>query len=274
MNSDATIKIKETLENLFDIQFDVIGGTSFGDAWFTIRPFNIEQELFEINVRFKNKLRIIIEVNPEKYAAFSIKDMQLASPNQKSNFVEYAKVLETMNASIEFFINDELCNLNSPETWPAEWKKYRFRLSKSPVCGENELFDELEITTRWTKIVVGMFLSLLDVVPLEENNYMEGGVKRIEVNRYERNPINRELCLASNGYRCAICGFDFEEKYGDIGHDYIHVHHIVPVSKAEGTYEINPVTELIPVCPNCHAMLHRKDPPLLPVELQIIINKK
>ena len=87
MNSDATIKIKETLENLFDIQFDVIGGTSFGDAWFTIRPFNIEQELFEIKVRFKNKLRIIIEVNPEKYAAFSIKDMQLASPNQKSNFV-------------------------------------------------------------------------------------------------------------------------------------------------------------------------------------------
>lgn len=271
MNKDAANIIKKNLEDLFDIQFDVTGGTSYKDAWFIIRPSNEEQELFEIRVRFKNQLRIIIEVIPERYAAFSINDMGKASIGKKNNFIEYAKILEAMDARIEFFINDKLCDLKTFNEWPTEWNKYRLRLSKSPVYKEQEEFDELTITIKWMKIVVGMFLSLLNVVPIEDNNYMEGGVKKVEINRYERNPINRELCLAFNGYCCAICGFDFEKTYGAIGHDYIHVHHIIPVSRMKEAYEINPVKDLIPVCPNCHAMLHRKEPPLLPEELRVML---
>ena len=119
--------------------------------------------------------------------------------------------------------------------------------------------------------MAGMFLSLLNVTQIEPDEHLEGGLNRIETNRYERNPVNRELCLLANGYKCKICGFDFERYYGKIGHHFIHVHHIVPVSKWTEAYKIDPVTELIPVCPNCHAMLHKSDPPYTPDELRNMI---
>ena len=106
---------------------------------------------------------------------------------------------------------------------------------------------------------------------IEDQAHFEGGLTRVEVNKYERNPVNREICLAANGYKCKICGFDFEKTYGEIGHHFIHVHHIIPVSTFDTAYEINPVKDLIPVCPNCHAMLHQSDPPLEPDELISII---
>jgi len=37
-------------------------------------------------------------------------------------------------------------------------------------------------------------------------------------------------------------------------------------------YEVDPINDLRPVCPNCHAMLHRKKPPLTIEELETIIN--
>ena len=51
---------------------------------------------------------------------------------------------------------------------------------------------------------------------------------------------------------------NFEEKYGAIGKDFIHVHHKIPLSEINEEYIVDPVNDLIPVCPNCHAMLHRK----------------
>lgn len=49
--------------------------------------------------------------------------------------------------------------------------------------------------------------------------------------------------------------------YGEIGRGFIHVHHKVPLSSIGKEYELDPIKDLVPVCPNCHAMLHRKEPP-------------
>lgn len=81
-------------------------------------------------------------------------------------------------------------------------------------------------------------------------------VSRVEVNRYEHNPDARRACIAHHGTSCAVCGFSFEIAYGDIGKDFIPVHHLVPVSQLGGTYELDPVTDLVPLCANCHAMAH------------------
>jgi predicted HNH restriction endonuclease len=54
-----------------------------------------------------------------------------------------------------------------------------------------------------------------------------------------------------------ICGFDFEKKYGELGKGYIEVHHIKPLSDLNEEVVVNPVTDLICVCSNCHRMLHR-----------------
>ena len=89
-------------------------------------------------------------------------------------------------------------------------------------------------------------------------NYYEGAVTTTKINMYERNPIARKKCIEYHGCKCSICGLSFEEMYGELGKDFIHVHHIVPLNKIGKEYKVNPKTDLIPVCPNCHAMLHRK----------------
>ena len=102
----------------------------------------------------------------------------------------------------------------------------------------------------------------------------EGAKKTFTVNAYERDPQARKDCLDKFGYLCKICEFDFEKTYGERGKEFIHVHHIVPLSEIKKEYEVDPIKDLIPVCPNCHAMLHRKGHTILPRELKSILFNK
>ena len=87
--------------------------------------------------------------------------------------------------------------------------------------------------------------------------YYEGATKQIRVNVYERNAQARKDCITYHGVSCSVCGFNFKEFYGEIGEGYTHVHHLKPLSEVGEGYELDPVQDLRPVCPNCHAMLHR-----------------
>ena len=90
------------------------------------------------------------------------------------------------------------------------------------------------------------------------DSIFEGAKQQVTVNRYKRNPIARRQCLEIHGYNCLVCEMNFGKTYGEIGKEFIHVHHLVPLHEINQKYEVNPETDLIPVCPNCHAMLHRK----------------
>lgn len=95
---------------------------------------------------------------------------------------------------------------------------------------------------------------------------------RITVNRFERDPDAVRLCLAHHGTNCAVCKFNFEETYGELGRGYIQVHHIVPGSRVDADYVLDPLTDLVPLCPNCHAMAHMRTPqPHTPAELRRLI---
>ena len=87
--------------------------------------------------------------------------------------------------------------------------------------------------------------------------YPAGAKKQVRVNAYERNPRARTACLRHYGYRCSVCNLLFEEAYGKRGQNFIHVHHLQPVARLPEGYELDPIKDLTPVCPNCHAMLHR-----------------
>lgn len=91
-----------------------------------------------------------------------------------------------------------------------------------------------------------------------EEVYVEGKQNQYVITHHERNTDARLKCLEKYGYSCNICNFNFEDVYGDIGKNYIHVHHIEPISQNSGEYEVDPIKDLIPVCPNCHVMLHTK----------------
>lgn len=103
--------------------------------------------------------------------------------------------------------------------------------------------------------------------------YKEGGVLDCHGDKYERNHKAREECLKYYGYNCRVCGFNFEERYGKRGRNFIEVHHRVPLSERKEEYNVDPIRDLIPVCPNCHAMLHRTKPAITVEELISLINK-
>ena len=89
------------------------------------------------------------------------------------------------------------------------------------------------------------------------DGHTEGKKKVYYTTKYERSTKNREAAIRIHGTKCMICGFDFEEKYGELGKGYIEVHHIRPLSEIDEEVVVNPETDLICVCSNCHRMLHR-----------------
>jgi hypothetical protein len=109
---------------------------------------------------------------------------------------------------------------------------------------------------------------------IEPRDFPEGGRKSIIVNGYERNVRAREACIKHFGPLCSVCGLDFEQRYGRLGNGFIHVHHIVEIAKIGKQYKVNPKKDLRPVCPNCHAMLHRNDPMLSIEELNALLTDR
>lgn len=90
----------------------------------------------------------------------------------------------------------------------------------------------------------------------------EGATFQKLVNKYERSRYNRAICLSHYGFTCRGCGQNMKEVYGPLGEGVIHVHHIVPLSLMGGSYRIDPLADLVPLCPNCHNVVHRENPPL------------
>ena len=95
-------------------------------------------------------------------------------------------------------------------------------------------------------------------------NYLEGGKIEIFSTRYERNSKLRKKAIEIHGLKCEVCGFSFEETYGEIGKNYIEVHHIKPIS--EGEREVDPRTDLVCLCSNCHRMIHHQKKRVLSVD--------
>jgi 5-methylcytosine-specific restriction enzyme A len=111
-----------------------------------------------------------------------------------------------------------------------------------------------------------------DEIPVSEV-LREGAVCKVSVNAYERNPVVRHQCIEHYGTSCYICGFNFGKIFGKLGEGFIHVHHLRPLSEIREEYEVNPVEDLRPVCPNCHAMIHRRSPPLSIEEVKVLITQ-
>jgi hypothetical protein len=92
----------------------------------------------------------------------------------------------------------------------------------------------------------------------------EGERYRREVNFFKRNPQLRRDAIAKHGCRCAVCTFDFEAHYGQLGRAYIEIHHLNPLGERaallNGSVDQTTVDDVIPLCSNCHRMAHRERP--------------
>jgi 5-methylcytosine-specific restriction enzyme A len=144
----------------------------------------------------------------------------------------------------------------------------------SGISIRNELIDELEAV--WFDFLTTQEIRFNPYAPAEEQTgktFTEGASVPVLQTRYERNPFAREQCLKHFGYQCSVCEFDFAGYYGQIGKDFIHVHHLTPIATVKTTYLVDPIRDLRPVCPNCHAMLHKRVPALTIDELKTMIKR-
>lgn len=274
MSSSIAAQIKQDLENTYDIPFVVTREVSGTDPKYTIIPENEMGELFEISILLRQSIRMIITINPQRYAAEMVSEMSHADLEKRLLFRSYAEHIRNKGAKIDFYVSGIERSIDDDETWIGEWREFQIRVTRILV---NEIEEpgnvEESVASEWSLLSVGMVLSLLTIEQSEntDERHVEGRIRQVVETKHERNPVNRELCISANGCKCNICNFDFEKVYGSMGRGFIHVHHIEMISLHKDGYYLDPVKDLIPVCPNCHAMLHRTIPPLRPDELRRVI---
>ena len=73
--------------------------------------------------------------------------------------------------------------------------------------------------------------------------------------------------------QCTICNFDFEKVYGILDKNKIHAHHSKTLSEIKGNYIIDPINDLVPVCPNCHFISQSKSVPYSIEEIMEIMSR-
>ena len=168
-----------------------------------------------------------------------------------------------------------------------EWDRYAATTYSAWFGDENISTDDIRLLDPRTEIPdhdvlsagfpCHLFLSYCESgyrSPDEVVGFPEGASSQVLVNRYERDPRNRKAAIAIHGESCMACGFNFRKVYGDLGTSYIVVHHLTPVSAIGDDYIINPRTDLVTICANCHAMVHRTNPPLSLIELKSLLDLK
>jgi 5-methylcytosine-specific restriction enzyme A len=141
---------------------------------------------------------------------------------------------------------------------------YDFKGGLKSKCFKVLEFNKFEIVTKGN---TSPFPEEIDNI----ETHWEGSATQTVVNRYERDPRARAKCIDAYGTVCRVCNMNFEKVYGAIGEGFIHVHHIKQLSDIGKEYEVNPISDLVPVCPNCHAMLHKKRPPFTISELRAML---
>ena len=140
---------------------------------------------------------------------------------------------------------------------------------------ETELNAWLLDHSRMIKPFPQFDLQTVSSAELPEEILIEGAMKDILTNKYERNIKARSRCIAYYGTSCQICGFDFGVTYGEEFAGRIEVHHRKPLYEIKDNYVVDPINDLIPVCPNCHLVLHSKKDGVYTVEeIKGLINKR
>jgi 5-methylcytosine-specific restriction protein A len=241
---------------------------------FIIRPEKIEHTIsFQIELILGWR-SISAIFRPGNYASSLLKSMNSATTEQKSAFAVFASSLQSKGAKVQVLLDSLPVEATTPLLWPNAWSNITISMKKIGVVIEND-YDFIAAFP-WATGFFGMVLALLPLEEVPEENIIleeEGAISYKLVKRYERSRINRAACIEIHGTCCKICGFSFEKIFGKLGDGYIHVHHIVPVSEMLGSYTINPGTDLIPICPNCHTMIHRVKPSMSPDTLKKLLLK-
>jgi 5-methylcytosine-specific restriction enzyme A len=228
---------------------------------------------FQIEVRIGWRT-VAAEFSPGTFAAGLLGSMAGAGLEQKAAFTAFIRAAVNDGATVMFRVNDAPLDALNTGTWPATWRSLSLSLQKGPMLIDAARAESVHaLAATWASRILGPALALmpLERVHPNEPGEVEGGITQVLLTRHERSRINRAACIEVHGTCCKVCGLDFSTRYGAIGQGYIEIHHIEPVGTMAAPAVVDPSVDLVPVCANCHAMLHRRTPPYTVNELRAMI---
>jgi 5-methylcytosine-specific restriction enzyme A len=100
--------------------------------------------------------------------------------------------------------------------------------------------------------------------------YQEGQRAIAEIKVTARNPKLVASAKKRHGFKCQVCDFSFEERYGELGRGFIEVHHLVRLASADSPRK-STTEDVRVVCANCHRMIHKRTPPVPLEELRQLL---
>lgn len=130
-----------------------------------------------------------------------------------------------------------------------------------------KLRTELAQAIRTSSLINGLYSDAEDdLLSIVQTNTREGRKISYYTTKYERNVKYRDAAIQIHGTICMACGFNFARTYGELGKDYIEVHHTTPLYTLDEETTIDPAHDLACLCANCHRMIHRKRDNILTVQ--------
>lgn len=213
------------------------------------------------------------ELNLDYFSRSLLEKMNYYYLERKELFLSFYDSALTRNKSLNLLINNT--KFTRTEV-PSAWNDFNLIISNAYSSKDDEFKTLYQTLLDFFCLILILLVEQTEWEPenateLNANDF-EGEKSLIQSNKYERSRYNRALCLAFYGFSCRGCGIHMKEIYGPLGDGVIHVHHIVPVSQMGGSYRIDPIKDLIPLCPNCHNIVHKVNPPLPIEELKKLTN--
>lgn len=225
--------------------------------------------------------RVDVHFQPGNFAGDLMEAMGSADETCRRTYCAVLAACRDAGAEVLMTVNGIACDYEDNAIWVSSWRSLELVIRKGMLSiNEGNSETDMRQIELWTSRAAAAITALL---PLETEEAEEGSLEvvglpegaktLIEVNRYERDRRNRAAAIAIHGYTCKACYLDMGERYGPAAAGLIEVHHVTPVSKMGPGYIVDPRTDLIPLCPNCHSITHRRSPPFSVIELQQMLQR-
>lgn len=210
-------KLKASLEEAFCMPFTVDTSVVDGERHYVCAPSNEGETLFCVEIYVHNNIRLIADIRPQKHGGYLLQAMAGADEAKRTLFAQLKERLCGMDARVTCCVNGQSLD---EEHWPTVWKSFACQMVLLPIP-DTAAAGCLGLIAEWAQHAMELVFALLPITDALPDTLDgapgEGEAREVMSTRYERNPLNRKLCLALKGYNCAVCGMNFFTAYGDIG---------------------------------------------------------
>jgi 5-methylcytosine-specific restriction protein A len=236
-----------------------------------LAPISVEAKDSFVVRATQRQRKLVVDFIPGTFAAPLVEAMGEVDEQGVALWEAQATGLAEAKCTLSMTVNGSAVDPFLPVSWPKDWRFLSVSLARNLVAlDDDDLESELQPATHWIAGFGALMAALLpmEAAASEFAGDLEGDERMVRHKRYERSPRNRAAAIAIHGYDCKGCDTNLGKLYGELGQDYIEIHHLTPLSSLEAAVIVDPRTDLVPLCPTCHRIVHRRRPPYTIADLR------